>query len=31
MRAKGDQPECISVIRIHVLDDSWRGLRQTVG
>jgi hypothetical protein len=27
----GDQTEGIGVIRIHVLDDSWRGLSQRVG
>jgi hypothetical protein len=27
----GDQTEFIGVIRIHVLDDSWRGLSQRVG
>src|SRR5665213_2758473 len=27
----GDQTECIGVISIHVLDDSWSGLSQRVG
>jgi hypothetical protein len=27
----GDSTECIGVIRIHVLDDSWRGLSAIVG
>jgi hypothetical protein len=30
-KSAGDQTQCFGMIRIHVLDDSGRGLRQSIG